>query len=262
MSIVVSVITVTYNTPEEIRKLGASLQKYLDPSSYEWIVIDNHSQQDMTGELPNANYVRLPQNFGFGRACNLAAAQARASHLFFLNPDCELTQDCITPLMAEMHHSAAAGPQVLNPDGSIQLSFGPFLSIFAEAVQKYRTDHEEFPGVQNWLRKKTRFHPDYVSGCALMIRADIFQRLGGFDEKFFLYEEDVDLCKRLRAANHQVTYVPEAKVIHAKNRSVNKDPERSRTEYRKSQAYYYRKHHGRLQNFLLNFYLRFAASKK
>lgn len=256
MSIVVSIITVYYNTPEELLKLGASLQKFLEPSSYEWIIADNNSQQDLTGQIPNATYLRLPENFGFGKACNIAAKQARAPYLFFLNPDCELVQDCVTPLLAEMQTSAAVGPLVLNHDGSIQLSFGPFLSIYNEAIQKRRSKRETTDRVQHWLRKKTatKFHPDYISGCALMIQADLFQKLGGFDETFFLYEEDVDLCKRIRDAGHQMTYIPEARVIHARNRSTAKEPDRSRIEYLKSQAYYYRKHHGMLQRALLKLY--------
>lgn len=256
MSIAASIITVYYNTPEEIRKLGESLRKFLDPSSFEWIIADNQSQQDLSGQIANARYLRMPENYGFGKACNIAAREATAPNLFFLNPDCELTHDCVTPLLAEMHHSAAAGPLVLNPDGSIQLSFGPFLSIWNEAVQKHRTGNESSTRCQNWLRKKTaaRFYPDYVSGCALMIRADVFRRISGFDENFFLYEEDVDLCKRLREAGHTVAYVPEARVIHARNRSTTKDPTRARIEYQKSQAYYYRKHHGAIQNALLKLY--------
>jgi hypothetical protein len=256
LSIVASIITVYYDTPEEIKKLSASLQNFLEPSSYEWIIADNHSQQDLSGQIANAKYLRMAENFGFGKACNIAAREATAPYLFFLNPDCELTQDCVTPLIAGIQASAAAAPLVLNPDGSIQLSFGPFLSIWNEAVQKHRTRNESSARIQKWLRAKTeaQFHPDYVSGCALMISADAFKKVGGFDENFFLYEEDVDLCKRLREAGHTVTYVPEARVIHARNRSTSKDARRSRTEYLKSQAYYYRKHHGAFQNALLRVY--------
>lgn len=259
MSIVTSIITVYYNTPDELLKLGASLQKFLEPSSYEWIIADNQSQVDLSEQIANAKYLRLTENFGFGKACNLAAKEARAPHLFFLNPDCELTEDCVTPLLAEMKNSAVTGPLVLNSDGSIQLSFGPFLSIGNEAKQKRRMDNESSPGVQDWLRTKTatKFHPDYLSGCALMVRADVFRQIGGFDEQFFLYEEDVDLCKRISDAGHTITFVPEARVVHARNRSTAKDTTRSRTEYLKSQAYYYRKHHGAVQNLLLKLYRAF-----
>lgn len=261
--ILASIITVYYNTPPELQRLGASLQKFLDRSSYEWIVMDNHSQQDLNGKVACNKYIRLPRNFGFSSACNLGAQESRAPNLFFLNPDCEIMNDCITPLANELERSAAAaGPQVLNPDGTIQLSFGPFLTIVQEAIQKYRTNHERSASVQKWLQQKTaaRFEPDYVSGCALMIKADVFQKLGGFDEKFFLYEEDVDLCKRLKQAGHRLTYVPEAKVAHARNRSTRQNQQQSRAHYLKSQDHYYRKHHGGFQNFLLGLYRKFSKN--
>ena len=155
MSVVVSIITVYYNTPEEMQKLGASLQKHLAPGSYEWIIADNHSQEDLSGQIANAKYLRMSENLGFGKACNIAAKEAQAPYLFFLNPDCELVHDCISPLLAEMQTSAVAGPVVLNPDGSIQLSFGPFLSIWNEAQQKRSTSSETSAGTQDWLRHKT-----------------------------------------------------------------------------------------------------------
>src|SRR5438445_8284814 len=142
----------------------------------------------------------MPENYGFARACNLAAEKASMPLLFFLNPDCLLKNDCVSILSQAMGSCAIAGPRVLNPDGSVQLSFGPALSLLTEILQKFRADHEASSWMQNWLQQKTAsdFHPDYVSGCALMIHTTLFREMGGFDPKFFLYEEDVDLCRRVR----------------------------------------------------------------
>src|SRR5207237_227139 len=159
-----SIITVYYNTPEELLELAASIQAHLPPGSYEWIIADNASKEDLSSRLSWAKYLRMPENYGFARACNLAAEKASGELLFFLNPDCLLNSDCVNILKQAISKSAIAGPRVLNSDGTIQLSFGPSLSALSEAVQKFRTDHESALWMQNWLRKKTAvdFHPDYV----------------------------------------------------------------------------------------------------
>jgi GT2 family glycosyltransferase len=253
----VSIITVYYNTPEDLLRLHRSALECLDSNQYEFIVADNQSDSDLSSKLSGVSYLRLPENFGYGRASNMAAQNAAAPYLFFVNPDCEFIHDCLTPLLGAIQRSAVAGPKVLNPDRSIQLSFGPFLSILAEAQQKRRMHAEKSVSVQKWLTEKTAhaFHPDYVSGCALMIRTDVFRKAGGFDENYFLYNEDVDLCKRIHNQGLEVSYEPSAHIIHYRNQSVKRVPERAKAEYRKSQIYYYQKHHGALQNLLLKLYL-------
>ena len=257
----VSIITVYYNTPEDLLRLSRSAGQHLDPGSYEMIVADNHSEQNLSSEFSAASYLRFPENFGFGRACNLAAEKASAPILFFVNPDCEFIENCLIPLMKTMDDSAVTGPKVLNKDGSIQLSFGPYLSIWNETQQKRLTLREQSEDVQHFLEQKTSapFHPDYVSGCALMIHADIFRRINGFDENFFLYNEDVDLCKRITDIGKTITYQPSAKIVHYRNQSVDRIPGIAKAEYRKSQIYYYKKHQSSLQNLLLKLYLAFRG---
>lgn len=231
------------------------MKQFLREEDYEWIIADNHSDVDLSGELPDVRYLRMPENLGFGVASNRAAETAHAPNLFFLNPDCEFNQNCIPPLLDALKVSAVAGPRVISPDGYFQLSFGPFLSFVREAMQKTLFRFERSNAVQKWISRKGAFQPDYVSGCALMIRTDVFREIGGFDENFFLYNEDVDLCRRVTEQSYTVAYVPAAQIVHKRNQSVKLIPDRVRSEYRKSQIYYYRKHHGALQNFLLKLYL-------
>ena len=253
----VSIITVYYNTPAELLRLHESIHRFLPAGQWEWIIADNHSLEDLSTKLPGVHYLRLPENYGFAKANNLAARKASAPFLLFLNPDCELLENLLPPLMEALKSAGVAGPQVLNADGSIQLSFGPFLSILQEARQRFLTRYERSILVQKWLRRKMRspFWPDYVSGCAMMIRSELFESMGGFDETFFLYEEDVDLCKRIRNRGLPILYVPAVKIQHARNRSVKQSPELAKAQYRKSQMYYYEKHQASLQQFLLKLYL-------
>jgi len=251
----VSIITVYYNTPDDLRKLSDSMKTHLPADVYEWIVADNNSAEDMSAKLPSANYLRFSENYGFGKANNLAAEKATAPYLFFVNPDCEFVENCIPPLLAVLKDAAVAAPRVLNPDGSIQLSFGPYLSIWKETQQKRRMQNEQTQQTQQWIRKKGTFCPEFVSGCALMIRADVYRNVGGFDPVFFLYHEDVDLCKRVSARGQSIVYLSTARIVHARNRSVDQIRERVNIEIRKSQIYFYRKHNSPLQLLLLKLYL-------
>ncbi len=254
----VSIITVYYNSPQDIMNLAASMKNHLQAVQYEWIVVDNNSRMNLSSKL-ECTYLRQDLNAGFGAACNVGAQHAKADALFFVNPDCEFIEDCVTPLLQALKQSAIGGPQVLYPDGSLQLSFGPFLSILNESKQRSMQRSEKSERVQSWIRDHPPKSPDYISGCAMMIRSSEFYKLDGFDERFFLYHEDVDLCKRARQLGHQTTYLPGALIQHRKGTSAAQNLDRVNQEYRKSQLYYYRKHHGPFQNFLLRTYLKFSG---
>jgi GT2 family glycosyltransferase len=235
------------------------MHEHLPQESYEWIVADNASEHNLSDQIPEAVYLRLPENYGFAKANNLAAQKARCQYLFFVNPDCTFTENCLPSLMQALQTAGISGPKVLNEDGTLQLSFGPFLSVWNEFQQKKRMSREKTPEIQKWIQSLGDFSPDYVSGCALMISAELFKQIGGFDEHFFLYEEDVDLCKRVRDNGKRIAYVSSARIAHGRNKSVRKTKDRARSEYLKSQAYYYQKHHGYLQNVLLRIYRIFSS---
>lgn len=253
----VSVITVYYNTPAELKNLGASMETFLPADVYEWIIADNDSSQDLSSEMPASLYLRMPENYGFAKANNVAVQSASSSLLFFVNPDCEFVENCLPALFSELRHSAVAAPLVLNTDGTIQVSFGPELSLHGELMQKIRMRYERSAFLQKRLRSRTSapFAVDYVSGCALMTSRETFLSIGGFDENFFLYEEDVDLCKRIRQSRGAVRVVPSTRIIHHRNRSTDLHRSRARLEYRRSQRHYYAKHQSAFQRLLLNLYL-------
>lgn len=253
----VSIITVYYNSPEDLLTLHRSMLDHLPREKYEWIIADNASEQNLSDQLADAIYLRLPENYGFAKANNLAAQKAHGKYLFFLNPDCVFTENCLPALMQSLDSAGIAGPKVLSDDGTLQLSFGPFLSVWNEFQQKRRMFREKTPEVQNWIQSLGDFSPDYISGCALMISAELYKEIGGFDENFFLYEEDVDLCKRVHDLGKRIAYVSSVRIVHGRNKSVQKSKDRVRREYLKSQTYYYQKHHGFFQNVLLKLYRTF-----
>ncbi|HEY7160945.1 MAG TPA: glycosyltransferase family 2 protein [Acidobacteriota bacterium] len=254
----VSIITVYYNNPEDLIKLATSIKSLLPKEQYEWIVVDNNSKVNLSDKL-DCTYLLQTENVGFGAGCNAGAKAAKGEHLFFVNPDSEFIENCMPLLVKTSEKNLIAGPQVLYPDGYLQLSFGPFLSLSAERRQKSLQYRERTKKIQTWIRNEAPRNPDFVSGCAMTMPASIFQSLGGFDENFFLYNEDVDLCKRAHEIGFNSAYVSEARIQHSKSGSAKHSLDRASQEYRKSQLLYYKKHHGAIQNFLLRVYLRLSG---
>ena len=142
------------------------------------------------------------------------------------------------------------GPLTRNPDGSVQVSFGPDLTPLAEWRQGrlVRGVRERRPEALREAadRAATEHSPDWVSGSCFLARRKALEAVGGFDEGFFLFEEDADLCLRLRRAGWGVLFTPAAEVRHALGRSMAQAPERARIEYDRSHVRYYRKHNGPL----------------
>jgi GT2 family glycosyltransferase len=147
------------------------------------------------------------------------------------------------------------GPLVFNPDGSLQLSWGRDLHLLAEVFLKYFAEI-----LFRWLyrRKKGRIerNVDWVSGACFVIERSLYREVGGFDENFFLYSEDADLGKRVRAAGHKIRLTSDAHIIHHAGKSVAGMPTKALLEAKKSQLHYYCKHNGRAALALLKLYLR------
>jgi GT2 family glycosyltransferase len=151
------------------------------------------------------------------------------------------------------------GPRTRSSNGDIQVSSGDDLSLASEWRQRrlvlgvLRRDARARAEAE--ARHATEHEPGWVSGACLLARREAFEAVSGFDERFFLYEEDADLCRRVRAAGWQVVFTPEAEVGHARGRSMARTPARARLEYQRSHLLYYRKHCGLLQRVVLHLLL-------
>jgi len=220
-------------------------------------VVDNASADgsaDMvSAEFPETRLVRNRENVGFSRANNQGLSAAAAAYVLILNSDAEITPGALPALAALLDarpRVGAVGPRTLNPDGTVQVSFGPALTPRAEWRQRRlvrgvkRRDPAALAEAE--ARSSVEREPDWVSGSCLLARKDALAAVGGFDEAFFLYEEDVDLCLRLRRAGWSVVFTPAAAVVHHLGRSTEADPARARLEYHRSHLRYYRKHNGLL----------------
>jgi hypothetical protein len=257
----VSVVVVSYETRDDLRACLASLAAHGGPG-VETIVVDNASTDGsadlVAREFPAVRLLRSARNDGFGAACNRGASVAGAPYLLFLNSDAQVTAGAIQALARVLDTQpevAIVGPRTLNEDGTAQVSFGPALTPLAEWRQRrlVRGVARRDPDALRIAHERSlrASEPDWVSGSCLMIRRRAFDAVAGFDEGFFLYEEDADLCVRVRAHGGLVRFEPAATVVHRLGRSMARMPDRARAEYDRSHLRYYQKHNGALATFLL-----------
>jgi N-acetylglucosaminyl-diphospho-decaprenol L-rhamnosyltransferase len=260
----VSVIFVNHNGLERTRNAVKSVHRH-SPQS-EVIVVDNNSTDGsvecLRREFPEVRLIPSSDNRGFGAGSNKGAGVALGEFLFFLNSDTLLTEDTpslLATMMQGDHDIGVCGPRVVNDDSTFQLSIGPDPSLLNEwkLRRMHRRLQKSDPAVQTEFESRyfVAREIDWVTGAALMIRRDVFQRVGGFDETFFMYFEDADLCRRVRQLGPKVVYAPITKVVHfGGDRPLNPESKIA-LEYRRSQLHYYRKHVAGVGYFLLRTYL-------
>jgi GT2 family glycosyltransferase len=260
----ISVIIVTYNNCAATLACLESLFAHHQHSDFEALLVDNASSDDTVRAVrlsyPSVTVLAQRENLGFGAANNIGAAAAKGDVLFFLNNDTLMTSPVMDELAAVLHRddsASAVAPRLTDPDGTFQLSVGFIPSIVGESRTKrlQRECHENDAGALAVARRR---EPEWASAAALMVRAEAFSKIGGFDERFFMYFEDVDLCLRLRAEAGPLLYEASVAIIHLggaswKNEDTHAD--RIRTTYRHSQLLFYAKHHGLQQNLLVRAFL-------
>lgn len=250
----VAVVIVSFETRESLLAGLDALRAHAS-LPIETVVVDNASTDGSADAVraahPEALVIANAENVGFARACNQGWRASRAPHVLFLNPDAEVTPgagETLARLLETRPEVGAAGPRTRSADGAIQVSTGPDLSPLAERRQRRlvlgvaRRDARALAEAEALHARE--HEPAWVSGSCLIARRAALEAVGGFDERFFLYEEDADLCRRLRAAGWRVVFTPAAEVRHHLGHSMEKAPRRARLEYHRSHLLYYRKHNG------------------
>lgn len=230
MRIVGSIVTYQ-NPPEMVEK---AIDSFLDGSNKREIVLVDHSPSDTLRILQreNVHYVHNPQNPGFGAGHNLAFAKMNEPEVFFLiNPDIEITEGTVDRLVDRIQRDPRIGIitcKILNPDGSIQLLLKNEPTLAALVARRIRV-LEKIPyfrrAVENFIRSEDVYGSEtdvpIASGCFMGVRGKTFGKLGGFDERYFLYFEDFDLCRRTRKLGLQVFYTTEGSAIHLWTRGAH-----------------------------------------
>jgi GT2 family glycosyltransferase len=251
-----AVVIVSFEAREALLACLDSLVRYVPPP-FEIAVVDNASTDGSADAVrarhPGVAVVAMAENAGFARACNVGLGATTAPFVLFLNPDAEVGPGAVEALASRLEARPDAGviaPRVCAPDGTVEVSTGPDLTPLAEWRQRRRVrgverrDPRTLRGVTARLSRE--HEPDWVSGAAFLARRRALESVGGFDQGFFLYEEDADLCLRLRRSGWRVVFTPAAEVRHRRGVSMARAPARARLEYHRSHLRYYRKHNGRL----------------
>ncbi len=234
----------------------------------EVIVVDNAST-DGSPEMIRARFsgVRLVvnrENRGFTAANNQGLALAQGRYLLLLNPDTEVLGDALETMVryVDAHPEVGVlGPQLRYPDGSLQLSRRRF-PTFATALV-------ESTVVQEWWRDNPILRRYYVAdipddvlqpvdwlvGACLLVRREVYEQVGGLDEGFFMYSEELDWCRRIKATGWEVVYLPTAVVVHHEGKSSEQVVPARHIHFQSSKVRYFRKHHGAFQAELLRWFL-------
>jgi GT2 family glycosyltransferase len=253
---VVSIIIVSFNARGDLERCLASLHAALPSTSHDIIVVDNASSDGSAAaarQWPDVTVVEAGSNVGFAAANNIGMRATSSTYLLLLNSDTVVPAGAIDRLLAELERQpdvAVVGPRLVDGSGRAELSFGRMIGPFNEWRQKRRARS----GAVDALTKQ-RQYPDWVSGACLLVRRADAEAVGGLDERYFMYTEDVDFCAAIRARGRRILFTPDVEVVHLRGRSAASAAAATRAAYRRSRLAFYEKHHPHWAP-LLRLYLR------
>ncbi|MEK7788059.1 MAG: glycosyltransferase family 2 protein [Chloroflexota bacterium] len=250
----VSIIIVNWNTRDMLADCLNSIALTAGKLRVETIVVDNNStdgSQAMVQErFPEARLIQNRQNVGFAKANNQAMAVMQGRYALLLNSDALATPGSIQALIEladSQPRAGLVGAQLVNPDGSFQASHTPFPSLWQEFLILTglgRLLHGRWYPSRGPEEAKGPQKVDYVEGACMLVRREAFQQVGGLDEGYFMYAEEVDWCYAMKKGGWQVWYHPASRIVHfGGGSSKNRRPQREADLYR-SRVRFFRKHYG------------------
>ncbi len=237
---------------DSIRKTGGSLVRQV-------IVVDNAStdgsQEMVTEQFPEVTLILSSENLGFARANNLGIQQASGDLLALVNSDVIVHPECLQKLvefLAKHSDVGLVGPKVLGSDGELQRTCRLLPTVWNTLCRTLVLDslfpnHHWFSGreMRHW-NHENQAEVEVLSGCFWLARRVAVEEVGGLDERFFFYAEDVDWCKRFHDTNWKVVFVPQATATHFGGGSSSNAPLRYSIEMLRANLVYWNKHHGLL----------------
>jgi GT2 family glycosyltransferase len=261
-----SVVVVTYQSRDHIlaclRSLDAGMRANEERSpalAWECVVLDNDSRDGtpelVAGEAPWARLVRTGANLGYAKAVNRGIAATSGAMVLVLNPDCVWHPGAIQALAAWLGshpRCGVAAPRILNPDGTLEYSARGYPDSLTFLFNRYSLFSRLWPGnpwsrrylLLDWDHASPR-SVDWVSGAAMLVRRAAIEAVGAMDEAFFMFNEDVDWCRRMNEAGWSVDYVPAATVVHHIGASKGAVSNHVILERHRGMIHYFRKHHRR-----------------
>jgi len=253
----ISVIVISYNTRQMTLDCLSALYADLGQMPAEVWVVDNASQdgsvEAIRSKFPLVQLIENPRNAGFGAANNLAIARATGEFLLLLNSDAFLHPGAcgaLTGYLTGHPRVGAVGPRLLSSDGSLQPSCYRYPSpgrAWLENlwVSSLLPRHPWLGDYRRWAHDSDR-SVEWVIGACLLVRSEAVRQAGGFDESFFMYQEETDWQRRIRDAGWEIIFTPDAVVTHLGGASGASEQAKINAHFFNSLDYYTRKHHGLL----------------
>jgi hypothetical protein len=257
-----SIIIVNFRSANLLPECLFSIQEKILSRADGEIIIVNNDINEKLGKIKEifseVIIVDNENNVGYGQACNIGAKKSGGEILLFLNPDTKILSDNINGVLRLMESKkiAIVGSGLVTQDGKNQKwCAGERVDIWNLIRNNLGLSRDNKIGA-----RKKALGLSWVSGAAMFVGHDIFSKLGGFDAKFFMYFEDVDLCKRVNMEGYRVIYYPLFQVFHRGGESFPEKKEQKENYYA-SQEYYFKKHCGAAQAMLLKILKMFLARK-
>lgn len=225
----ISATIVLYN--EDVKTLKKTIDSFLQtPLSKKLFLIDNSPTNSLksVANHPDITYIYNNKNIGFGRANNLVINKIKSKSIYHLvlNPDVFFTPDVIPNLIKELRKNeelAMIAPKVEYPDGKNQFNCRRFPTFFDLIIRRLKIfkKHIKKQEYQN-INLSESFFPDAIHGCFMLFKTNDFVRLQGFDERYFLYMEDIDICKKIKESNKKILFFPKEKITHLHRKGSEK----------------------------------------
>lgn len=252
-----SIVIVNWNVRDLIRACLRSIDEHKGELDVEVIVVDSASADDsvalIAAEFPHVHLLAQSENVGLPRGNNIGIAHATGDYVLLLNPDTEIVGDALQQMIAYMEANPAVGllgSQLLNPDGSHQSSRRRFPTVWTGIFES------------TWLQPLSpksilrRYYVldandsqtvpvDWVSGAAMLTRHNVIEQVGGMDEAYFMYSEELDWCRRIKDVGWEIVYFADAKIVHHVGKSSEQAVTRRHINFNRAKLRYFRKFHGR-----------------
>lgn len=240
----ISIVIVTWNSRPDLERNHDCLLRLHEELGADIIIVENASgdgvEEFVWKQMPWARFISNPENFGFGRACNIGARIAQSEFLLFLNPDASIDPANLSMLCQALSSDAKvamAGPAIRNSRGGFYpsahrdpnaINYWPTHSCFAPLWRKLRASQP----------RAAVSHTDWLMGACILVRRKAFEQAGGFPEAYFLYSEDAELCWNLRRLDWKILFVPQAICRHEHAQSARQDSQRTFVELFRSLKIY------------------------
>ena len=250
-----SIIIVNFHNSHTLGKCLDSIPQGVQNIDYEILLVNNSPRDEglpnAVKDHPSVQRIENRINLGFAKANNQAFDLSKGKTILLLNPDTVLTDNSINNMLNYLHQNAEIGllgAKLLDPDGNLQYSCRRFPTLWTGLFNRYSIMTKLFP--ENPFTRQyllldfdhnSAREVDWVSGSCMMISRELFLSIGKFDENYFLFNEDVDLCHRVKQAGKQVVYFPDAQVFHHVSSSNSKLAARTIIHRHQGMVHYYQK---------------------